>query len=169
MGTRGSRSGRIPLPLGQCFRPRNVNYGNHRDATMPVDSLPGGASPHGLHHMAVNVFEWVGDWHDSNHYAKGSFSANLTGPSIPVWLGGTGIYVDRLTVGAKKVIRGGSWIAAKQTVTTTHRFWNHPLNNSHEVGLGFRCAKTASQDIEQEVLSRALSLRDHKESKRGRS
>ena len=53
--------------------------------------------------------------------------------------------MDRLTVGAKKVIRGGSWIAAEQTVTATHRFWNHPMNNSYGVGLGFRCAKTASE------------------------
>ena len=68
-----------------------------------------------------------------------------SGPATPVWLGGTGTYVDRLTVGAKKVIRGGSWIAAEQTVTTTHRFWNHPLNNSYGAGLGFRCAKTALQ------------------------
>jgi hypothetical protein len=36
-------------------------------------------------------------------------------------------------------------------MTTTHRFWNHPLNNSYGVGLGFRCAKTATQEPEQYV------------------
>ena len=65
--------------------------------------------------------------------------------------GSTGTYVDRLTVGEKRVIRGGSWIAPEGTVRATHRFWNHPLNNSYGVGLGFRCAKTAPSDIEQRV------------------
>ena len=156
-------------PWGNTFDPQRVNYGKHHDATMPVDSLPGGASPYGLHHMAGNVFEWVGDWYDPDYYAKGSFPPNPSGPSAPVWLGGTGTYVDRLTVGAKKVIRGGSWIAAEQTVTTTHRFWNHPLNNSYGVGLGFRCAKTAPREIEKNVLSQARSLKDDGESKRGGS
>ena len=32
-----------------------------------------------------------------------------------------------------------------------HRFWNHPLNNSYGVGLGFRCAKTAPPEIEQQI------------------
>ena len=147
-------------PWGNTFNARYVNYGKHHDTTMPVDSLLDGASPYGLHHMAGNVFEWVGDWYDPVYYSKKSFSANPSGPATPVWLGGTGTYVDRLTVGAKKVIRGGSWIAAKQSVTTTHRFWNDPLNNSYGVGLGFRCAKTALQETEQEVFSHTLSLKD---------
>ena len=156
-------------PWGNTFNARYVNYGKHHDTTMPVDSLLDGASPYGLHHMAGNVFEWVGDWYDPVYYSKKSFSANPSGPATPVWLGGTGTYVDRLTVGAKKVIRGGSWIAAKQTVTTTHRFWNHPLNNSYGVGLGFRCAKTASQETKMERPSHAHSLKDDGESKGGGS
>ena len=76
---------------------------------------------------------------------------NPTGPEKAVWLGGTGLYVDRLTVGEKRVIRGGSWVATETSMTTTHRFWNHPLNNSYGVGLGFRCAKTATQEPEQYV------------------
>ena len=66
-------------------------------------------------------------------------------------LGGTGTYVDRLTVGEKRVIRGGSWIAAQASLSATHRFWNHPLNNSYGVGLGFRCAKEASPAIGQKL------------------
>ena len=154
-------------PWGNTFDARYVNYGKHRDATMPVDSMPDGASPYGLHHMAGNVFEWVGDWYDPTYYSTQPFSKNPSGPSTPVWLGGTGTYVDRLTVGAKKVIRGGSWIAAKQSVTTTHRFWNHPQNNSYGVGLGFRCAKTASPEVDRDVLSRARAPKDDQESKRG--
>ena len=147
-------------PWGNTFDAQYVNYGKHHDKTMPVDSLHDGASPYGLHHMAGNVFEWVSDWYDPAYYSKRSFSENPSGPPAPVWLGGTGTYVDRLTVGAKKVIRGGSWIAAKQSVTTTHRFWNDPLNNSYGVGLGFRCTKTPSQEAEQKVASHTLSLKD---------
>jgi len=76
---------------------------------------------------------------------------NPAGPAQPLWLGGTGTYVDRLTVGEKRVIRGGSWIAPEGTVRATHRFWNHPLNNSYGVGLGFRCAKNGPPEIERQI------------------
>lgn len=59
--------------------------------------------------------------------------------------------MDRLTVGEKRVIRGGSWIAVEATLRTTHRFWNDPLNNSYGIALGFRCARTAPPEIEQQV------------------
>lgn len=71
-------------------------------------------------------------------------------------MGGTGTYVDRLTVGEKRVIRGGSWIAPEGTTRATHRFWNHPLNNSYGVGLGFRCAKTAPPEIDQRIKEAAI-------------
>ncbi|MCA9454019.1 MAG: hypothetical protein KC584_15560, partial [Nitrospira sp.] len=74
----------------------------------------------------------------------------------PIWIGGTGTYVDRLTVGAKRVIRGGSWIAAQSSITTTHRFWNHPSNNSYGVGLGFRCAQTASNAVNDKVRTATI-------------
>jgi hypothetical protein len=82
---------------------------------------------------------------------------NPSGPAKPVWMGGTGTYVDRLTVGEKRVIRGGSWIAPESTVRATHRFWNHPLNNSYGVGLGFRCAMTAPLEIDQRIRDAHVS------------
>jgi hypothetical protein len=82
---------------------------------------------------------------------------NPSGPAKPVWMGGTGTYVDRLTVGEKRVIRGGSWIAPEGTVGATHRFWNHPLNNSYGVGLGFRCARTAPPEIDQQIRDSYIS------------
>jgi hypothetical protein len=72
-------------------------------------------------------------------------------------MGGTGTYVDRLTVGEKRVIRGGSWIAPAGTLRATHRFWNHPLNNSYGVGLGFRCAKAAPPAIDQQIRDSYIS------------
>lgn len=82
---------------------------------------------------------------------------NPPGPAQPLWIGGTGTYVDRLTVGEKRVIRGGSWIAPEGTVRSTHRFWNHPLNNSYGVGLGFRCAKGASQELDRHIKDAYVS------------
>jgi len=141
----------LRFPWGDELNPKLANYGRNHSETMPVDSLPEAASPYGLHHMAGNAFEWVYDWYDPRFYEKGSFAVSTTGPDKPVWLGGTGLYVDRLTTGEKRVIRGGSWNAPVTSITTTHRFWNQPMNNSYGVGLGFRCAKTATKEPEQYV------------------
>lgn len=138
-------------PWGNDFDPAKANYGKNHDATLPVDSYPEGASYYGVFNMAGNVFEWVSDWYDPRYYGRLETMVNPSGPEKPVWLGGTGTYVDRLTVGEKRVIRGGSWIAPESTVRATHRFWNHPLNNSYGVGLGFRCARTAPPEIEQRI------------------
>ncbi|MEP6887540.1 MAG: SUMF1/EgtB/PvdO family nonheme iron enzyme [Nitrospirales bacterium] len=144
-------------PWGHDFDPAKVNYAKNHDATMPVNSYPDGVSYYGAHNMAGNVFEWVSDWYDPSYYGRLETMVNPTGPAKAVWLGGTGTYVDRLTVGEKRVIRGGSWIAPESTVRTTHRFWNHPMNNSYGVGLGFRCAKTAPAGIEQQIRDTYIS------------
>jgi formylglycine-generating enzyme required for sulfatase activity len=143
-------------PWGNDFDPTRVNYGKNHDATMPVDSHPEGASYYGAYNMAGNVFEWVSDWYDPKYYGRLETMVNPTGPDKAVWIGGTGTYVDRLTVGEKRVIRGGSWIAPESTTRSTHRFWNHPLNNSYGVGLGFRCAKAAPLDIDQRIKQAAI-------------
>lgn len=144
-------------PWGNEFDPSKANYGKNREATMPVDSFPDAVSYYGVHNMAGNVFEWVADWYDPHFYDRLEPKVNPTGPAKPVWMGGTGTYVDRLTVGEKRVIRGGSWIAPEATLKSTHRFWNHPLNNSYGVGLGFRCAQTAPHDIEQRIRDTYIS------------
>lgn len=138
-------------PWGNEFDPAKANYGKQHEATAPVSAYPDGVSYYGAFNMAGNVFEWVSDWYDPHYYGKLETMVNPAGPSTPLWMGGSGTYVDRLTVGEKRVIRGGSWIAPEGTIRTTHRFWNHPLNNSYGVGLGFRCAKTAPPAIEQRV------------------
>ena len=138
-------------PWGNDFDPAKTNYGLNHDATMPVDSYPEGASYYGVYNMAGNVFEWVSDWYDPHYYERLETKVNPSGPAKPVWIGGTGTRVDLLTLGEKRVIRGGSWAAPEGTVRATHRFWNHQLNNSYGVGLGFRCAKTAPPEIEQQI------------------
>jgi len=138
-------------PWGNTFDPNKANFGKREPATAEVDSYPDGVSYYGVYHMAGNAFEWVADWYDPSYYSRFETSVNPVGPSKPVWLGGTGTYVDRLTVGEKRVIRGGSWIAPEGTLRTTHRFWNHPQNNSYGVGLGFRCARTPPPEIELQI------------------
>jgi formylglycine-generating enzyme required for sulfatase activity len=138
-------------PWGSDFDSDKANYDRHHDATLPVDSHPEGVSYYGVFNMAGNVFEWVSDWYDPQYYGRLQTMVNPTGPDKAVWLGGTGTYVDRLTVGEKRVIRGGSWIAPEGTIRSTHRFWNYPLNNSYGVGLGLRCAKAAPADWEQRI------------------
>jgi formylglycine-generating enzyme required for sulfatase activity len=144
-------------PWGDDFDPAKANYGKNYDGTKPVDSYPDGVSYYGLHNMAGNVFEWVLDWYDPRFYSRLEPMVNPTGPEKPVWIGGTGTYVDLLTLGEKRVIRGGSWVAPEGSVRSTHRFWNHPLNNSYGVGLGFRCAKTAPSEIDQRIKEAAIS------------
>jgi formylglycine-generating enzyme required for sulfatase activity len=144
-------------PWGDDFDPAKANYGKNHDGTKPVDSYPDGVSYYGLHNMAGNVFEWVLDWYDPRYYSRLEPMVNPTGPDKPVWIGGTGTYVDLLTLGEKRVIRGGSWVAPEGSVRSTHRFWNHPLNNSYGVGLGFRCAKTAPSEIDQRIKEAAIS------------
>jgi formylglycine-generating enzyme required for sulfatase activity len=144
-------------PWGNEFDPGKANYGKNHDATTPVDSYPEGVSYYGAYNMAGNVFEWVSDWYDPHYYGRLETMVNPSGPAKPIWMGGTGTYVDRLTVGEKRVIRGGSWIAPAGTVRATHRFWNHPLNNSYGVGLGFRCAKAAPPEVDQQIRDAYVS------------
>ena len=109
--------------------------------TTPVDSYPEGKSYYGLFNMAGNVFEWVQDWYDPNYYKNSKDVRNVKGPQLGIQFGISGTYGSQLKYGEKKVIRGGSWFAPAQSITTTHRFWNDPMNNSYGVGLGFRCAR----------------------------
>jgi hypothetical protein len=118
------------------------NFGRKQEFTADIDAYPQGKSPYGAYSMAGNVFEWVSDWYDPNFYKKTKQTINPTGPVKGVFLSATGTYVDRYATGEKRVIRGGSWYAPAASITTTHRFWNAPMNNSYGVGLGFRCART---------------------------
>jgi len=133
-------------PWGNELNSSNANFGRQKEFTANVDAYPGGKSPYGVYNMSGNVFEWVQDWYDPHYYKTSKHSLNPTGPKEGAFLSNTGTYVDRIAVGKKRVIRGGSWYAPAATVTTTHRFWNDPMNNSYGVGLGFRCARSVESD-----------------------
>lgn len=132
----------LKYPWGNDLDPGKANFGRKTELTANVDAYPEGKSPYGAHNMAGNVFEWVNDWYDPNYYKTRMQTLNPEGPKEGVFLSATGTYVDRIATGRKRVIRGGSWYAPAESVTTTHRFWNDPMNNSYGVGLGFRCARS---------------------------
>jgi formylglycine-generating enzyme required for sulfatase activity len=122
--------------------------------TVSVNAHPEGKSYYGVYNMAGNVFEWVQDWYDPNYYETSTVTKNPKGPFLEEAAGAEETGKNPLAVGKKRVIRGGSWFAPHQSVTTTHRFWNDPMNNSYGVGLGFRCAR----DVETDSSMRARSF-----------
>lgn len=127
-------------PWGDVFNDKNANCCNNSASTMPVDSHPEGASAYGAFHMAGNAYEWVQDWYHHESYKTSKTVLNPQGPKKGLNWG---------ALGEMKVIRGGSWFAPSGSVTTTHRFWNQPENNSYGIGLGFRCAKDADNRFDQ--------------------
>jgi gamma-glutamyl hercynylcysteine S-oxide synthase len=121
--------------------------------TAPVDSHPEGKSYYGVYNMAGNVFEWVQDWYDPNYYKKSKDVRNPQGPEFGIKTGVAKTLGGKPITGKKKIIRGGSWFAPAPSITTTHRFWNDPMNNSYGVGLGFRCARDLKEDPQMEARS----------------
>jgi len=95
------------------------------ETLMDVTSLPEGASPYGILHMAGNVREWVEDWYDSDYY-KVSADRNPKGPDKAIL----------------KVIRGGSWRSFLPDLRTASRGKGGFALKTH--GIGFRCARDIS-------------------------
>jgi formylglycine-generating enzyme required for sulfatase activity len=106
-----------------------ATYGSCAEHSLPVGSIPDGASPAGALDMAGNVYEWVHDWYDPDYYAN-SPSLNPQGPAS----------------GEKRVMRGGGYYHDAVYVRTSNRGANPPeaqfimLEGVTPVPLGFRCA-----------------------------
>ena len=144
-------------PWGNKLDSKKANFAKgisgEKHITDVIDSHPNGKSYYGAYNMAGNVFEWVHDWYDANYYKTSNEIRNPQGP----YLGGDSTKISpskyRDLSEKKRVIRGGSWFAPAASITTTHRFWNNPMNNSYGVGLGFRCARDKIKDINLEARS----------------
>lgn len=140
----------LTYPWGNTLDVEKANFSKgdrgNKMVTTQVDSYPEGKSYYGAHNMAGNVFEWVQDWYDPDYYKNQDNVRNVKGPKLGVNLGVPGKYEEKIKYGQKKVIRGGSWFAPPESITTTHRFWNDPMNNSYGVGLGIRCARDIKEN-----------------------
>ncbi|WP_420642625.1 protein kinase domain-containing protein [Candidatus Leptofilum sp.] len=90
----------------------------------PVTSLPEGASPFGLHHMAGNVWEWVADGYDPIYYDRSPLE-NPTGADV----GTTGDYV----------LRGGGYDSPAEELRTTNRASQRAPEFRQIPSVGFRC------------------------------
>ena len=90
--------------------------------TLPVDSLPNGRSPEGLHHGAGNAAEWVEDQYDPLVYRR---------------------MVQKLPPepqeGDTRVVRGGSYRDVVFSARTSVR--EHRAPGSRWDNVGFRCAR----------------------------
>jgi formylglycine-generating enzyme required for sulfatase activity len=128
------QDGNEPFPWGHEFDETKANFGQKMRRTTPVNSYPSGVSGYGAYNMSGNVFEWVSDWYDPTYF-NASPALNPQGPA-------TGL--NFANQGPVKVLKGGSWLAPASSLHSNHRFWNKPENNSYGVGLGFRCAQSAS-------------------------
>ncbi|GAA2786230.1 ergothioneine biosynthesis protein EgtB [Mycolicibacterium pallens] len=92
--------------------PHRANLGGHALRPAPVGAYPGGASAYGAEQMLGDVWEWT------------------TSPLRP-WPGFTPMiyrqYSEPFFDGDYKVLRGGSWAVAADTLRPSFRNWDHPI------------------------------------------
>ncbi|MBN2555468.1 MAG: SUMF1/EgtB/PvdO family nonheme iron enzyme [Anaerolineales bacterium] len=105
--------------------------------TSEVGSHPDGASVYGVHDLAGNVGEWVGDWYEWDYYAS-SEPSNPTGPIS----------------GEERVTRGGDWSDSASVLRSTNRVEFGPRGATN--GSGIRCAMSADAATE---MAEALHVR----------
>jgi formylglycine-generating enzyme required for sulfatase activity len=104
-----------------CERAQNEGMGDRAKDTVPVGSLPDGASWCGVEDMAGNVWEWVNDWYSSEYYDI-SPDSNPPGPEN----------------GNTRVVRGGGWrYAYPKILRSAYRSYRDPASRDDDVG--FRC------------------------------
>jgi formylglycine-generating enzyme len=114
---------RRQYPNGDSMSQREANYAG--DGAVKVASYP--PNGYGLHDMAGNVFEWVGDWYDEGYYRRSS-GRNPRGPET------------QADTPQRRTDRGGGWCMGIEKVRVSAR---HAGPGSWDQGgtadcLGFR-------------------------------
>ncbi len=97
--------------------PVRANYASNVGHPTPVGLYPRGATLEGIHDMAGNVWEWVGDSYDRGYYRE-SPSRNPKGASS----------------GSSRVVRGGSWDSYQDDARATSRNDYHPDYRPDSIG-----------------------------------
>lgn len=109
--------GSRPYPWGDAPpHPERVNFDYHYGQTVPVGSMPEGATDRGVHHLLGNVSEIVAD--DYGTYPGGEAPFDI----------------DRRTV---SIHRGGSWASPRSLIHASVR----GAHAQHSPYVGFRCAR----------------------------
>ncbi|MBI1822880.1 MAG: SUMF1/EgtB/PvdO family nonheme iron enzyme [Nitrospirae bacterium] len=110
-------------PWGNQFDKKKCNTDDsHLSWTLPVGSLPSGASPYGVMEMCGNIAEWTSSWYKP--YPGNSLKREAFGESL-------------------KVVRGGAWsLPAHPFSRTSHRSYAVKPSKRHR-SIGIRCVRDA--------------------------
>jgi formylglycine-generating enzyme required for sulfatase activity len=122
---RGTDGRTYPWGEGIQCRLANITSCTGSERTVPVESLPDGASPYAALHMAGNVAEWVADWYLDDSYAEmpDRNPRNEVGSAV-------------------KVVRGGSWSDDARAARAAAR--GSAVVGATSTAVGFRCALSLS-------------------------
>jgi iron(II)-dependent oxidoreductase len=101
-----------------------ANLGQRHAGPAPVGAYPAGASPHGVHGLIGDVWEWT----SSTFRPYPGFVAFPYKEYSEVFWGDD-----------YHVLRGGSWAADPVAVRGTFRNWDYPIRR--QIFTGFRCAR----------------------------
>jgi formylglycine-generating enzyme required for sulfatase activity len=119
----------LKYPWGNEISPQQANYA-HTDnmwrGTSPVRTYPSNAF--GLYDMAGNLWQWVGDWYDSDYYSSVAPDKPAVDPRGPARSTGY------------RVKRGGSFASEADKLRTSQLWSEEPVVRNET---GFRCALSA--------------------------
>lgn len=89
--------------------------------TWPVDSFLKGVSPYGIHNMAGNVREFIGDWYSIEH--DKALKDGMRNPPSPA-RGSTREHpTDRWFAGPWKMLKGGRWASHEDQIRIGSRIY----------------------------------------------
>ena len=121
----GDRSRRYPWGDDDP-QPRHANLGQRHLRPAPIGAYPDGASPHGVHQLIGDVWEWtasdVRPHPGFTAYPYKEYSEVFFGPGY-------------------KVLRGGAFGVAPVACRGTFRNWDYPIRR--QIFSGFRTARDA--------------------------
>jgi iron(II)-dependent oxidoreductase len=109
--------------------PEHANLGGRHLRPAFVGAYPAGVSPHGVHQLVGDVWEWTSSdftgYPGFAAYPYREYSEVFFGPEY-------------------KVLRGGSWAVDPVACRGTFRNWDYPIRR--QIFAGFRCARDAGPD-----------------------